>query len=238
MEGRSVQLVTPAVTAMIQASTRPIEWCAKRAQMGQCQLQHAPPVSLARWGMLASMAFANSVGSERSHGLMQPPEKLLLIVVLPALTPRSSPSSEDGCRRLARRALSVHMAEHQNVENTVCDVCVPGKISEVGVSCEYCPVGSEPNTIAFDVGATHCLACVNGTHRHNEETGGALDMQSCSTCSAGQQPNDAADDCESCSAIGNGMFSADGAACIRCDDGTSPNATKVPVTYVQRLRRP
>jgi hypothetical protein len=85
-----------------------------------------------------------------------------------------------------------------NAESTVCDVCVPGKFSDAGLDCQYCAVGLEPNTIMFDAGATHCLVCVNGTHRHNDESEGALDMQSCSTCAPGQQPNADADDCDGC----------------------------------------
>eukprot|EP01051_Picozoa_sp_SAG22_P005924 SAG22_NODE_369_length_11597_cov_4.374848_1_plen_3338_part_10 len=111
-----------------------------------------------------------------------------------------------------------------NAENTVCDVCVPGKFSPDGLGCQYCPVGQEPNTIAFAEGATHCIVCVNGTHRHNDEIGGALDMQSCSACSAGQEPNADADDCMQCSLSGEGTYSADGAACIPCDAGSQSNA--------------
>ena len=123
--------------------------------------------------------------------------------------------SEDGAS-----CVPCHAGRAPNAENTDCHVCVPGKVSSVGVDCQWCAPGLEPNTIAFGTGATHCTVCLNGTHRHNEETGGALDMQSCSTCVAGQEPNDAANDCVQCS---DTSFS-DGSACVVCDAGSQPNA--------------
>ena len=58
--------------------------------------------------------------------------------------------------------------------NSECDVCPPGRYSSDGVTCSFCPPGEEPNVIEFSVGATHCIECLNGTHRHNE--GGDLAM--------------------------------------------------------------
>ena len=100
-------------------------------------------------------------------------------------------------------------------------ICPPGKFSADGVSCLFCPPGEEPNTIMFGIGATHCIECINGTHRHNEDDFGTGVMQSCDTCQPGQQPNDEQHDCATCPA---GRYSMDGSMCIRCNAGSAPNA--------------
>ena len=58
--------------------------------------------------------------------------------------------------------------------NSECDVCPPGRYSSDGVTCSFCPPGEEPNTVEFSVGATHCIECLNGTHRHSDCTNGSL----------------------------------------------------------------
>ena len=109
-------------------------------------------------------------------------------------------------------------ANHDN-----CMICPPGKFSSDGVSCLFCPPGEEPSTIAFGVGATHCVECINGTHRHNTDDDGSGVMQSCDTCQPGQQPNSEQHACEECPA---GRFSTDGGMCIRCNAGSAPNVEK------------
>ena len=110
-----------------------------------------------------------------------------------------------------------------NTLHSTCDVCPPGKISDVGLVCDFCPEGEEANVITLGVGATHCIACLDGLHRHNDETGGALDMESCDTCTAGQQPNDDLSGCTPCQA---GRYSSDGGTCIDCIAGKEPNTAQ------------
>ena len=108
--------------------------------------------------------------------------------------------------------------------NSECDVCPPGRYSSDGVTCSFCPPGEEPNIVEFSVGATHCIECLNGTHRHNVDHPELGTMSSCETCSPGQQPNADADDCETCPA---GRYSTDGSMCIRCNAGEEPDALQV-----------
>ena len=105
--------------------------------------------------------------------------------------------------------------------NSECDICPPGRYSSEGITCQFCPAGEEPNTVEFSVGATHCIQCLNGTHRHNLEHPELGLMSSCATCSPGQQPNVEADDCETCPA---GRFSEEGSMCIRCNSGQEPDS--------------
>ena len=71
----------------------------------------------------------------------------------------------------------------------------------------------------FSVGATHCVQCINGTHRHNDEHPELGVMEGCASCSPGQQANDALDGCEPCEA---GRYSEDGGSCIACNAGPMP----------------
>ena len=61
----------------------------------------------------------------------------------------------------------------------------------------------------FSVGATHCLECINGTHRHNDDHPELGVMESCASCSPGQQANADLDGCEAWSLESSFEFDPD-----------------------------
>lgn len=131
------------------------------------------------------------------------------------------------------------------VRNSVfCSDCAVNEVSAQGMSCQVCPLGTQPNedhtscsvcpTGTYSqigvctacppgkqslqpvagLGPSDCEDCDIGLHRSSDTT-------SCTQCPAGKSPDDAAVSCSLC--FQPGTVSTDGIACVGCAAGKEPN---------------
>ena len=102
-----------------------------------------------------------------------------------------------------------------NHQQFACIGCGYGNYSTDGTSCVPCPAVHEPTR---QFAATACRPCPLTQYR-------APDAVACTTCSPGQEVDEAQTGCTFCS-MQNGAFSADGVKCRPCPAGSMPNGDR------------